>query len=53
MKENNTQKHFDVRVSDEIHRQTKLKACMLGISIQEYINNLLVRDLQQPEETNK
>lgn len=51
MKENKTQKHFDVRVSDEVHKQTKLKAFVQGVSIQEYINNLLVKDLQLEETT--
>lgn len=51
MKENK-QKYFYVRVSDEMHRQTKAKASMQGISVQEYISTLLEKDLQT-EATNK
>lgn len=46
------QKYFYVRVSDEMHRQTKTKASMQGISVQEYISTLLEKDLQT-EATNK
>lgn len=53
MKENKTQKYFYVRATDEVHRQVKLNASMQGVSIQEYISNILMKELQQAKEANE
>lgn len=47
------QKYFYIRVTPEIHRQTKTQAAMQGISVQEYISSILLKDLQQAKITNE
>lgn len=43
------QKYFYIRVTPEIHRQTKTQAAMQGVTVTDYIISLIQKDLQQKE----
>lgn len=43
------QKHLDIKVTDELHRQTKTQAAMQGVTVTDYIISLIQKDLQQKE----
>lgn len=47
------EKTITIRVSDELHRQIKIKIAQDGISLKDYVINLIEKDLAKEKETNQ
>lgn len=53
MSETRRKKRFDINVSDELHRQVKIRIAMLGTNATDYITKLIQADLNKANITER